>query len=405
MFIDRNKMLAVYLSCALLFGLVLGFNPGNNLETVFLKPLDTSYSILGSRSVFKELTGGNRVYAFLPYWNLGNNNLNVDSITDLSYFGLTVNAKGRIITNDPPYNKWRKDEKLKETMQKVKKNGGRVSFTLICHVEEDIDAILACPACWNNLIEDVEQELTWAGIKDVNVDFEYPAYTTPENAQKYSQLVGVLNKHLDSTIGDSFVVVSAYADSADRATRSDVRLTDPKSLAENADALFIMAYDFHQPESATAGPVSPLEGSYTTSRLNLTTALKAYLEVVPASKLILGLPFYGYNWVVEDALPMSTRIAGNESIGFSKSISYAEVTDLLIKKQLTPLWDNTSKTPYVNYIDKETGSKHQIWYDNGESLKYKANLAQKNHLLGVGVWAVGFEGGYINLWDAFRTQL
>lgn len=404
MFIDRYKVFAVYLSCALLFGLVLGFNSNTNLEAVFLKPLDTSYSILGSRSVFKDLVGGNRIYSFLPYWNLEYEVLNVDSITDLSYFGLTVDSKGRIVTNDSPYTKWRKDEKLAETIQKVKKQGGKVSFTLICHVEEDIDAVLSCPDCWTDLAKDVERELKWAGIRDINVDFEYPAYTTPEKAQKYSQLVGVLNNYLDTTLGDSFVVVSVYADSADRATRSEVRLTDPKSLALNADALFIMGYDFHRPESATAGPVSPLEGSYTTSRLNLTTALKAYLEVVPASKLILGLPFYGYNWIVEDASPMSTRIEGNDMIGFSKSISYAEVTDLLIKKQLKPLWDESAKTPYVNYIDEETGSSHQIWYDNAESLKYKAELAQKNHLLGVGVWAAGYEGGYADLWNVLMPR-
>ncbi|MFA5776494.1 MAG: glycosyl hydrolase family 18 protein [Patescibacteria group bacterium] len=402
MFIDRDKIISVYLSCALLFGLVLIFNHGQNLETVFLKPLDDSYSILGSRSVFKDLTSGNRVYAFLPYWNLGHDVLNVDTITDLSYFGLNVDAKGRIVTNDVPYKKWREDKRLAETTTKVKKNGGRVSLTLVCHVEEDIDAVLFCTDCWSDLAKDLERELVWAGIKDVNVDFEYPFYTTPENAQKYSQLVGFLNNYLDTTFGDSFVVVSAYADSADRAVRDEVRLTDLKSLAANVDAIFIMAYDFHRPESANAGPVSPLEGSYKSSRLNLTTAVESYLKVVSANKLILGLPFYGYNWIVEDLSPMSARIEGNDTIGFSKSISYAEVTDLLIKKQLKPSWDDLAKTPYVNYIDAETGSNRQVWYDNAESLKYKVALAQKNHFLGVGVWAVGYEGGYANLWNVFK---
>jgi spore germination protein YaaH len=401
--IDREKILAVYLSCLLLFGLVLLSNRGRDLETVFLKPLDDSYSVLGSHSAFKDLMGGDRVYAFLPYWNLGSDELNTDSITDLSYFGLNVSSKGRIVTDDGAYKKWREDAELAETIKKVKKNGARVSLTLICHVEEDIDAVLSCTDCWSSLAEDLERELKWANIKDVNVDFEYPYYTTPENAQKYSQMVGFLNTYLDKEFGDSFVVVSAYADSADRATKDDVRLTDPKSLASNADALFIMAYDFHRPESATAGPVSPLGGTYKTSRLNLTTAVKAYLDVVPANKLILGLPLYGYNWIVEDTSPMSTRIEGNDSIGFSKSISYAEVTDLLIKKQLKPNWDDAAKTPYVNYIDEDTGSKHQVWYDNAESLKLKSALAQKNHFLGVGTWAVGYEGGYADLWNAFKA--
>lgn len=400
MSINRTKVLAVYLACAVLFGLVVLTGRGSNIETVFLKPLSESFSVLGSATVYKEPVPGERVYAFLPYWNLEHEELNVAAITDLAYFGLTVDAAGRIQTTDGPYKKWRSDKVLAETIKTVKRKGGRVSLTLICHEEADIDAVLACPKCWTDLAKDVERELAWAGIKDVNVDFEYPAYTTPQNAQNYSRMVGVLNTYLDSALGDAFVVVSAYADSADRATRSEVRLTDPKTLTAVADAIFIMAYDFHRPESDTAGPVSPLGGSYTTSRLNLTSALEAFLTMVPADKLILGLPFYGYNWVVQDFSPMATRIAGNDAIGFSRSISYAEVTDLLIKKQLTPVWDDAAKTPYVNYLDEETGSSHQIWYDDEQSLRLKAALVHTKRLLGVGVWAVGFEGGYANLWEA-----
>lgn len=403
--IGRDKMISVFSSCILLFSFVLISNNGRNFETTFLKPLDDSYSILGNHSVSKVSEGGNRVYAFLPYWNLSHDILNVDSVTDLSYFGLNVNSKGRIVTNDNAYSKWREDRHLTEIIQMVKKNGARVSITLVCHVEEDINAVLSCEDCWSDLAKDLERELKWAEIRDVNVDFEYPAYTTPLNAQRYSRMVGVLNNYLDASIEESFVVVSAYADSADRSNREEVRLTDPKSLAANADAIFIMAYDFHRPESANAGPVSPLEGSYRTSRLNLTTAVKAYLEVVPAEKLILGLPFYGYDWVVADGSPMSERIEGSEKIGFSRSISYAEVVDLLIEKELKPLWDDSSKTPYVSYVDKETGSNRQIWYDNNESLIHKVDLARKNHFLGIGVWAAGYEGGYTNLWDAFRNWL
>ena len=404
MFIGQNKILAVYLACALLFGLVLLSNRESNLGSIFLKPLDDSYSVLGSHATFGDLSAPNRIYAFLPYWNLNHEVLNVEAVTDLSYFGLSVGAKGQILTSDGAYKEWRKDEKLAEVIKKVKRNDGRVSLTLICHEEENIDAILSCTDCWDTLAKDLERELKWAGIKDVNVDFEYPSYTAPENAQKYSRLVGYLNNYLDAVFGNSFVVVSAYADSADRATKNEVRITDPKSLAANADALFVMAYDFHRPESANAGPVSPLEGSYKTSQLNLTTVVEAYLKIVPANKLILGLPFYGYDWIVEDASPMSTRIEGNDYIGFSKSTTYAEVTDLLVNKQLKPLWDDLAKTPYVNYVNEKTGSNHQIWYDNEESLKLKFALAQKNHFLGVGVWALGYEGGYVNLWSALKIQ-
>lgn len=430
--IDRKVVLAVYLSCFLVFGAVVVSSDFANLNQIFLHPLDNSYSILGSKSVFKDYLAGQRVYAFLPYWSVGDGDLNTENLTDLSYFGLTVDAKARIVTTDGPYKKWREDKKLANALNKVKKAGGQVSLTLICHDDDDIDAVLACPTCWEDLAKDVIKELAWAKIKDLNVDFEYSGYTTQANAQKYSQLVGLLNTKLDEAFGDSFVVVSAYADSADRASRmakdpaptdakitdavimddpkddqaqSNVRLTDPKSLAQTADALFIMAYDFHRPTSNNAGPVSPLDGSYTTTRLNLTKALESYLKVAPASKLILGLPFYGYDWLVEDATPKSPRVEGSDILGFSKSKTYAEITDLLVKKQLKPQWDEISKTPYVNYIDEETGSQRQIWYDNEKSLEPKIQLATKNNLLGVGVWALGFEGGYSDIWKVFKPRI
>ncbi len=405
MLFDRKTILAVYTSCALLFGVILVTNRAQSLDQTFLHPLDSSYSILGSKSIFKDYLGGHRVYVFLPYWSLGDGDLNLDYLTDLSYFGLTVNSKGRIITTDGPYKKWREDKRLLDVIKKVKKADGHVSLTLICHDDDDIDEVLACTTCWEDLAKDVIKELSWAKITDLNVDFEYSGYTEPENAEKYSQLIGLLNDRLSKALGESFVVVSAYADSVDKAEKNEVRLTDPKSLAQTADAIFIMAYDFHRPTSANAGPVSPLDGSYTTTRLNLTKTLQSYLKVVPASKLILGLPFYGYDWLVSDTTPMSKRIEGSDELGFSKSKTYAEITDFLVKKQTKLFWHEESKTPYFNYIDEETGSRRQVWYDNAESLTYKAELAHRNNLLGVGVWGLGFEGGYGDLWKAFKFRI
>lgn len=419
---DLNLILSVYSSCALLFGAVLMTSNPADFTATFLHPLDKSYSILGTTSVFKDLARTTRVYAFLPYWSV-DKDMNLKKLTDLAYFGLNVDSKGRIVTTDGLYTKWRKSAELAQALKKVKQAGGRGSLTLICHVDDDIKGVLECKDCWDNLFTDLKKELTWAGIKDVNLDFEYSGYTNQKYAQLYSDLAGYLNTKLDETFGgDSFVVVSAYADSADRAERmqqveskdsdkdlkseenANVRLTDPQSLAQVADAIFIMAYDFHRPTSDNAGPVSPLDGSYTTTRLNLTKALDSYLKVVPAEKLILGLPLYGYDWVVEDTEPMSPRVEGNDSIGFSKSRTYAEITDLLVKKQIKPLWDEASKTPYFNYVDEETGSKRQVWYDDEKSLAIKSALVKDNGLLGVGVWALGFEGGYSDVWKFVKPD-
>ena len=375
------------------------------MNQLFLEPLDGTFSVLGTSSVFKKYLDGVRVYAFLPYWSIDGRKLDVSSVTDLAYFGLTVSGNGRIVTTDGNYKIWKDSKDLQKAISSVKKAGGRVSVTLIGHNDADIDAILSCKDCWIALVQDVTAELNRAEITDINVDFEYSGYTTREKSQSYSSLVGFLNTSLDKEFGgDAYVVVSTFADSVEKSERESVRLTDPKSLAENADALFIMAYDFHRPESAHAGPVAPLEGTYSTTGLNVTKALDGYLEVVPKTKLFLGLPFYGYDWVVESTKPRSARIQGNDLIGYSRVITYAQVLDLLIKKNLTKEWDAVAKTPYVNYVDEETQALRQVYFDDKDSLSYKVALAKSRGLLGVGVWALGYEGGYYDIWDIFAKR-
>ena len=275
MFFYREKVLAVYISCSLLFCAVLATDGGLSLEQLFLSPLDDSYSVLGSQSVFKNYISSKKLYTFLPYWNLDNDELNTDAVTDLSYFGLNVDSEARIITDDGSYKTWRENKKLHKVINDLVVKGKNVSITLICHDDNTIDRVLSCSDCWESLAADTVSELKWAGIKDLNVDFEYSGYTTPENARKYSQLVKLLNDRLDAAFGNSFVVVSTFADAVEKSSKEEVRITDPKSLAESADGIFIMAYDFFRPTSVTAGPVSPMEGSYTTTKLNLIKTVRS----------------------------------------------------------------------------------------------------------------------------------
>lgn len=404
MFFDSKTIIATYLTAALLFLAVFVADGTGDLNQAFFAPLDNSYSVLGQHSVFKDYLVSKKVYAFLPFWNLEKDKLNLNYITDLSYFGLNVDAKGRIIKNDGSYNKWREDKKLTQAFKEIRNSGGSPSVTIICQDDDTIDSVLKCESCWGALAKDIETELTWAHIKDINIDFEYSGYTSKENSARYTKMVRYINQYLDKSLGNSFVVVSTFADSVERLGEDDVRISNPQELASAADAVFVMAYDFHQPTSNNAGPVSPLDGSYKTSKLNLRKTLDSYLKVISPSKIILGLPFYGYDWVVEDESVMAPRIEGNDDIGYSKVRTYSEVTDLLIEKRIKPELHKESQTYYFNYVDSETGSKHQVWYDGPETLKSKIDLATGKGLLGVGVWALGYEGGYSDLWKVFKIR-
>ena len=78
---------------------------------------------------------------------------------------------------------------------------------------------------------------------------------------------------------------------------------DLAGLSQICDYIIIMGYDYYWRGSATAGPVAPLAGE----NYNVTRTIDTYLSAgVPPEKLVLGVPWYGYDWPVVSSARKST---------------------------------------------------------------------------------------------------
>ncbi|HEX6510994.1 MAG TPA: glycosyl hydrolase family 18 protein [Chloroflexota bacterium] len=148
---------------------------------------------------------------------------------------------------------------------------------------------------------------------------------------------------------------------------------DYKALAPNFDLGVIMTYDDHY-AGGEAGPVAPL--SWDEQVINYAT------RFIPASKLLLGLPFYGYNWNVSTG-------------GWARAMDYSSIVQTVFAHGVTVQMDPASQTPVVTY-DSGSGV-HQIWFENSTSLGYKISLAAKHGLAGWGAWRGGMEDQ--NFWS------
>jgi len=374
-----------------------------------ITPYSNSFDFL---SLFKERKKPNYVvYGYLPYWTLANlEYIELDRLTDIAYFGLYIDSKGEFVKTiedengtriaEPGYRNWKESKEVAQLAESCNRFGVRLALTVIAHNDKDNDAFLNCGECWDTLLKNLYTELDAKKIKDVNLNFEYAQYTNIEMAKKFSELTNYLNQALDSKYGDSKVVVSAFADSPVK----DRISSDLENLARYSDGIFIMAYDFHRPTSDTAGPVAPIGGKGIHAEYDIETMLKDYLSLVPPNKLILGVPYYGYNWVVSEEKKYAERIDGSEEIGYSQSQPYSGIMDTIIKTKPKILWDELGQVPYFSYVSIETGQQRQVFYENRESLLIKYRLAKSKNLMGVGIWALGYDGGYTELWDLLYDE-
>jgi hypothetical protein len=135
-----------------------------------------------------------------------------------------------------------------------------------------------------------------------------------------------------------------------------------------------MAYDMYEP--GVASPNAPLTGYHA----NNAGAVASYVKVVPREKVILGVPFYGYDWVTSDNQP------NRQSPSAPTPVSYSAVA----ARGQKVYWDSNGSVPWTAY--QQNGTWHEVYYDDPTSVALKARLASDNHILGVGIWALGMDG-------------
>ncbi len=240
-------------------------------------------------------------------------------------------------------------------------------------------AVLKDPAKREKLIETVTQLVQERGGDGVNIDFEavYGEYRD-ELVDFFSELSGYMRQRLpDAEISLALPAVD-WRDAFDAA-----------AIAENCDYLMIMGYDYYWKNSANAGPVAPLEGG----SFNVTNSVNYYLEQgVPPEKLLLGVPWFGYDWPVEDESKKSRTLAPGTARIYPAMEDLAEANG--------KNFDSEAKVPWFNYHDGDM--QHQAWYDDSLSLALKYDFVNDIDIGGIGIWALHYLGERTHLWDGIR---
>jgi spore germination protein YaaH len=234
-------------------------------------------------------------------------------------------------------------------------------------------------------------------------DVEYVGNPGLGYRNTFSGFIRKLSGSMHEAIKDSRVTVSVYASSV-----KSPKLYNIAEIGKYADGIFMMAYDFAVTGSEVAMPTAPLygykEGKYS---YDISTAVEDFVRVMPAEKLILGVPYYGYNYSIYG----EPKIKADTRPSWSWRGSPMVQTYAIANTDITPEregWDDLGQVGWKAYYVSETDTWRMIFLDDERSLKVKYEFAKTKQLAGVGIWALGFDSGRPELWsllkEAFGTK-
>jgi len=214
-------------------------------------------------------------------------------------------------------------------------------------------------------IVDLVQKYNFAGV---NIDFELlPSWTR----NSYTAFIKQLSTELKKI--NKLTTISVFP-------KIDVPLElqgayDYAALAPLVDRIVIMTYDKHW-STGPAGPIAPINW--------VEENIQYALEYIPAEKIILGVANYGYDWTG----------------GYGQDLSSKEAMNLANKKGAEIKWHDIYQTPYFYYWENER--KHEVWFENSNSLAFKLDLVNKYNLKGIGIWRLGNEN--TDFWETINNK-
>ena len=343
------------------------------------------------------------VLGFLPHWKLDATTLGAlryDLLSTIAYFGIGAQTDGTLVRSNPGWNGWASAAMsgvMNTAHARVVKVVPTVTFMTSNGDYGPLTTLLNTPAHRSRLVSEITTIVRDRGADGVNVDFEpVPASLRSQFTAFIRELkAGMMDAHVPS-----YLTVSTMAGAAAWSTGYDVvGLTAPGA----ADALMVMAYDFHWSASARAGGVAPI---FSDTIYASNDAMRDHLARVPGNKLIWGVPYYGRAWnTTSDSLNSTVRSPA-QSVAFSYywTDAGAPAGGKVLAERFGRRWDPTGHVPWFAFWDAGSNGHRQGYYDDPVSLTVKYNQITGNGLAGIGIWHLGMDTGVPDLWNVIRDR-
>lgn len=319
----------------------------------------------------REIRSGGYAYPFINRFVL---NQSLPYLSDLYVFSYGFTTTGELI---PP---WADDSDL---IAGAKSAGSAPILTLTPFGPDGqfsnylITTVINNPETVNTLIANLEQTVLEKGFEGVDIDFEF---ILAEDRIGFVNFVRRIKEAINA-LGYPVSVALAPKVSDDQPGLL-YEGKDYALLGEAADFVLLMTYEWgykYGPPLAVA-PINQVR-----------RVVEYALSRIPAGKIHLGIPNYGYDW----PLPFERGIT------VARTIGNIEARQLAVTYGVPIQFDELSASPFFFY--EAEGIGHEVWFEDVRSMEAKFSLVNEYNLRGIGIWQIMslFRGMYLLLADRF----
>ena len=331
---------------------------------------------------------------WLPDYSLARNlptvEGNLDLIRDISpfWYGLTGES-----TIKDKYALGKYTTPKEQVIARLKANGLLLLPTITDDTKKLVLAnLLANPTSRTNIVQSIKALVLKYNYDGIDLDFE--VFYTQDGRSTWPALKPnwiIFIKELSTVLREQgkLLSVTTPPDFAPETKRAGNSVYSWAEIGPYIDRLRIMAYDF---STVTPGPIGPLPWS--------EDAVKHAVTQMPASKVFLGIPGYGRDWItkVEGVCPKD--FTSSVVVGAKAAVVMREAAALAASNNAPITYNSTHAestfTYRKTYVDPSNSASfctasRTVWFPDEKSYAARTNLVGKYRLGGIAVWTFGME--------------
>lgn len=278
---------------------------------------------------------------------------NLDTITSVAPFSFRVDAHGNVSGSHD------------ENLAKLAKSRGIETLAVVTNIQGSnfskkvIHELLNSKTARSRAVNGILRLVQEKGYTGVNIDFEG---VPPGDRAELTAFF----RELSSAFRAKNLLVTA---SIPAKTKEDKRSAwagayDYPAIAPYLDRVMIMTYDEHYKD----GPPGPVA-----SQNWVENVVRYAVKSFPPQRIMMGIAAYGYDWTARSG----------------RALNLTGIQNIIDKYKIIPKWHSSYQVPYFTY--SQSGTRHEVWYENRYSTAAKMRLVDQYGLRGVAVWRLGYE--------------